>query len=184
MISAKSLAQIKRWWEVAAVLALAALGAYWAYLGGFVLMPLGLGVMALCIPMCLSAYRRQRFAQSIGAAGVIEVVEGELRFFAPAEQGGNPAGMGGFINLPDLVELRLVHLDHHRFWRLKSQDGQALLIPVDAAGNDALFDVFAALPQMDSAALVAALTASSATGTATQTLWRRPALHPALREGT
>ncbi len=183
MISTAALAQIRRWWEVAVVAAIAALGAYWASLGGLILLPLGLGLMALCLPLGLSAYRRQRFAQGIAAAGVIEVVEGELRFFAP-EDSAHPAGMGGFINLPDLVELRLVHLDHHRFWRLKSGDGQALLIPVDAAGNAALFDVFAALPQMDSAALVHALNAQPATGTATQTLWRRPNAQPVLRQGT
>jgi hypothetical protein len=180
MISPQTLAQIHRWWEVGVVGALAALGAYWAALGGYIFLPLGIALIALCIPMGLSAYRRQRFAQTVGAAGMIEVVEGELRFFAP-DDGRQPVAMGGFMNLPDLVELRLVHLDHHRFWRLKSQDGQALLIPVDAAGNDALFDVFASLPNMDSAALVAALTATSATGTATQTLWRAPALRPAVR---
>ena len=183
MISPQTLAQIHRWWEVGVVAALAALGAYWAALGGYVLLPLGVSVIALCIPMGLSAYRRLRFAQSVTAAGVIEVVEGELRFFAPPDA-AQPAAMGGFMNLPDLVELRLVHLDHHRFWRLKSLDGQALMIPVDAAGNDALFDVFAALPNIDSAALVNALSTQSATGTATQTLWRAPALRPALRQST
>jgi hypothetical protein len=180
MISPQTMAQIHRWWEVGAVAALAALGAYWAALGGYILLPLGIALIALCIPMGLSAYRRQRFAQTVGAAGMIEVIEGELRFFAP-DDGRQPAAMGGFMNLPDLVELRLVHLDHHRFWRLKSQDGQALMIPVDAAGNDALFDVFASLPNMDSAALVNALSRSSATGTATQTLWRRPDRRAALR---
>ena len=180
MISPQTLAQIHRWWEVGVVAALAALGAYWAALGGYILLPLGAALMGLCIPIGLSAYRRLRFAQKVTAAGVIEVVEGELRFFAPADA-AQPAGMGGFMNLPDLVELRLVHLDHHRFWRLKSLDGQALLIPVDAAGNDALFDVFAALPNIDSAALVNALSTQSATGTATQTLWRRPDRRAALR---
>ena len=183
MISPQTLAQIHRWWEVGAVAALAALGAYWAILGGYVFLPLGVALMGLCIPMGLSAYRRGRFAQQVGAAGMIEVVEGELRFFAP-DDGRQPAAMGGFMNLPDLVELRLVHLDHHRFWRLKSHDGQALLIPVDAAGNDALFDVFASLPNMDSAALVNALSAPSATGTATQTLWRRPIARAVLRDHT
>ena len=44
-----------------------------------------------------------------------------------------------------------------RLWRLKQSDGQALLIPVDAKGAERLFDAFANLPGMDSAALVAAL---------------------------
>ena len=59
--------------------------------------------------------------------------------------------------LPELIELRLVTLRGRRVWRLKQADGQALLVPVDAAGAEGLFDAFAILPGMDTAALVAAI---------------------------
>ena len=65
--------------------------------------------------------------------------------------------VGGFLSLQDVVELRLLSLRGRRLWRLKQSDGQALLIPVDAKGAERLFDAFANLPGMDSAALVAAL---------------------------
>jgi len=168
MIRPNALATLLRWWELGAAAAVFALGAYWAaLLGGYVFAPLGFGLMAAALGLGLTATRRLRFAQEIAASGLIEVIEGELRYFAP-----NPSE-GGFINLPDLVELRLVHINQRRFWRLKSQDGQALMVPTDAAGNAALFDAFSALPQMDSAALIGAISAKPAVGAATQTLWRR-----------
>jgi hypothetical protein len=80
---------------------------------------------------------------------VVEVDEGQVGYFGP--------GIGGFVGLPDLVELRLVSVQGGRFWRLKQADGQALLIPVDAAGAERLFDAFASLPGMDTQALVTAL---------------------------
>lgn len=170
MIRPQAFRAIKRWSEIAIAGAMFVLGAYWALaLGGYIFAPLGLGLMGTALGLGVWAYRRLRFAQDVNAAGLIEVIEGELRYFAPDHSAG------GFINLPDLVELRLLHMGARRFWRLKSQDGQALLVPIDAAGNAALFDAFAALPQMDSAALIAAIAAKPATAAGTQTLWRRGA---------
>jgi hypothetical protein len=72
--------------------------------------------------------------------------------------------VGGFVNVPDLIELRLVRLRGRRLWRFKQSDGQALLVPVDAAGADALFDVFATLPGLDMAAVLAAMEPEPETG--------------------
>jgi hypothetical protein len=52
---------------------------------------------------------------------------------------------------------------------LKQSDGQALLIPVSAAGADRLFDAFASLPGMDSQALVTAAGGRAGDGV----IWRR-----------
>ena len=71
---------------------------------------------------------------------------------------------GGAVSLPDLVELRLMTLRGRRLWRLKQSDGQALLIPVEARGADALFDAFAALPGLDTGDLVAALQGGAPAG--------------------
>jgi hypothetical protein len=54
-------------------------------------------------------------------------------------------------------------------WRLKQGDGQALLIPAQAAGAEALFDAFASLPGMDSQSLVAAAGGRAGDGV----IWRR-----------
>jgi hypothetical protein len=169
MIRPAALHLLRRWAEVALAAQAALLGLWLAAKGGYVLLPLGLGLAALALAYGMAAHRRMRFAQSTAAPGLIpgliEVTEGQIAYFA--DQGG------GFIALPDLVELRLITLQRRRYWRLKQQDGQALLIPVDAAQNAALFDAFCTLPQIDSAALIAALSTPPQTDSATQTLWRR-----------
>ena len=80
---------------------------------------------------------------------MVEVDEGQIAYFGPQ--------VGGAVGLPDLVEIRLITMRGRRLWRLKQSDGQAMLIPVEAAGAERLFDAFAALPGMDTAVLVAAL---------------------------
>ena len=178
MIRAHAAAQIARWAEMAGVLAMALMGFYGLSLGGFVWAPLGALTLAAALPLGVMAYRRQQFTQTIQGEGVIEVVEGELRYFAPsAPMIGGPnlpaPAMGGFLSLPDLSELRLIYIEHRGYWRMKTDDGQALMVPIDAAGHAALFDVFAALPHIDHGALLAALARPPATGAGAQVLWRR-----------
>lgn len=165
MIRPAALTLLRRWAEVILAALLALLGLWLASKGGYVLLPIGAGIAGLAGGYAVAAYRRMRFAQDPHAAGFIEVTEGQIAYFSD--------DTGGFIALPELIELRLVTLSRRRFWRLKQQDGQALLIPVDAAENAALFDAFASLPQMDSAALLAALAAKPNADNATVTLWRR-----------
>ena len=129
--------------------ALAAAGGWLVWLGGYFLAPLGLALLALGVGWAVLASRRLRFGQAGDAPGVVEVDEGQIAYFGPQ--------VGGAVGLPDLVEIRLITMRGRRLWRLKQSDGQAMLIPVEAAGADRLFDAFAALPGMDTAALVAAL---------------------------
>ncbi len=135
--------------EVIAGGATVALGLWLAAHGGWLLVPAGLCLAALGLWFAVMAWRRMRFDQGPDGPGVVEINEGQVGYLGP--------GAGGFVSLADLVELRLLTLRGRRVWRLKQADGQALLIPVDAAGADRLFDAFASLPGMDSSALVAAL---------------------------
>lgn len=150
----------------------AALGLWIAAQGGWLLGPLGAALAVLAAGWGAIALRRLRFASAVGAPGMVEVDEGQVGYLGPA--------FGGFVALPDLVELRMLTMGGRRLWRLKQADGQALLIPVDAAGADRLFDAFASLQGMDTAALVAALAPEAAgsgtqlaTGAATRVIWRR-----------
>ena len=167
--------------EVIAAGAVVAFGLWSASYGGYVLVPFGLLVAAFGAGLALQAWRRLRFAQGGEAPGVVEVDEGQISYMGPA--------LGGFVAVPDLVEVRLVSLRGQRLWRLRQSDGQVLLVPVEAAGAEALFDVFATLPGMDMAALLAALTPGGAPGGApggtavgtglaagevAQVIWRRP----------
>ena len=149
-----------------------ALGGWMIALGGYLLVPLGAVVGAVGLTLALTALRRARFEQSVAAPGLVELDEAQIGYMGP--------GAGGFINLPELVELRLLSLRGRRVWRLKQADGQALLIPVDAAGADRLFDAFAGLPGMDTGALVGALGQPNPVGATaltlaaeTRVIWRR-----------
>jgi hypothetical protein len=130
-----------RWREVLAGAALALFGG-WTTAQGLAVLALGLGWV-------LTSWRRLRFQQDGEAPGVVRVTEAQIAYFGPR--------VGGFIGLPDLAEIRLLTLRGRRIWKLKQGDGVTLHIPVEADGAEALFDAFAALPGIDTAALVAAL---------------------------
>lgn len=165
-----------RWREVGAA-GLVVLAGFWiAAQGGWVLVPFGLVMAGLGAGLGVQAWRRMRFLQGEDAPGLVEVDEGQISYMGPQ--------VGGFVSVPELVELRLVTLRGRRLWRLKQADGQALLVPVDAAGADGLFDVFAMLPGLDMGAVLAALSPDGgsagtaggralAAGEAMQVLWRR-----------
>jgi len=126
-----------------------ALGGWLIALGGYILIPLGALVGGVGLVLAVTALRRMRFEQSVAAPGVVELDEAQVGYLGPE--------IGGFLSLQELVELRILSLRGQRVWRLKQADGQALLIPVDAKGAERLFDAFANLPGMDSAALIDAL---------------------------
>ncbi|WP_413872651.1 hypothetical protein [Albidovulum sp.] len=163
MIRPEVRAMLHRWREVIAAGLAGAAGLWIASRGGYVLVPFGLAVAALAGGWAMIALRRIRFLHGIGAPGVVEVDEGQVGYFGPT--------FGGFVALADLAELRLAEFYGTRAWRLKTQDGQVLLIPVDAAGAERLYDAFAALPGIDMARVTAALDH----GQPTLPLWRRGA---------
>jgi hypothetical protein len=166
------IAFLRRANEVISAAAMLALGLWLIWLGGYFLTPLGLIIAAIAVAWGVMALRRMRFSQAVEAPGLVEVDEGQIGYLGPQ--------IGGYVNLPDLIELRLLSLRGRRMWRLKQSDGQAILIPVDASGADRLFDAFASLPGMDTAALVGALQAPPITGSSalsiaaeTRVIWRR-----------
>ncbi|MCL4188740.1 MAG: hypothetical protein KJZ85_14130 [Rhodobacteraceae bacterium] len=131
-------------------------GPFYGVLGGLaVLAGAGLAWIGL---------RRRRFAQAGAGPGVVEVLEGQVTYFGPR--------YGGAAALSDLTEVRLLERAGRRVWRLAQDGGPPLFIPVEAAGAEALFDLFAALPGLDAGALIAAL---ARPGTPDRLLWRRGA---------
>lgn len=175
----EAIAALLRWREVGLAAMIAAVGLWIAGLGGYVFLPVGAGIAALGLGLGLLAWRRMRFANAGGAPGLVEVDEGQISYFGP--------NVGGFVAIPDLVEVRLATVRGNRFWRLKQSDGQALLVPVEASGAERLFDAFSALPGMDTQTLVAALTPQGqgagrglgvvdSAGTIGPVIWRRGTL--------
>ncbi len=146
-------------------------GLWMMALGGYVLVPLGLLVAGVGVVLTVNAVRKARFMQDVSAPGLVELDEAQVGYLAPET--------GGFLSLDELVEIRILVLRGKRMWRLKQADGQALLIPVDASGAERLFDAFANLPGMDTAALVAALQPLAPTAgnlslaAQTRVIWRK-----------
>ncbi|MCX7286434.1 MAG: hypothetical protein NTW20_02425 [Rhodobacterales bacterium] len=149
------IAGLTRWREVIAASALGALGLWLLVQHGYLLPILGLALAAIGLGWVLQALRRRRFAQDGEAPGIVRVTEAQIGYLGPR--------VGGFVGLPDLVEVRLLTLRGRRIWKLRQSDGETLHIPVEAQGAEALFDAFMALPDMDSAALVAALGSTATT---------------------
>lgn len=149
LIRPELLAALHRNAELLVALALAAFGGWTAAQGGYLLTPVGLALLALGLGWALTTWRRLRFLQSGEAPGVVRVTEAQIAYYGPR--------VGGFVGLPELVEIRLLTLRGRRIWKLRQADGQLLHIPVESDGADALFDAFATLPGIDMAALVAAL---------------------------
>lgn len=135
--------------ELIAALGLAALGSWVAWQGGYLLVPLGLAMLGLGIAWAVLSFRRLRFQQDGDAPGIVRVTEAQVAYMGPR--------IGGFIGLPDLIEIRLLALRGRRVWKLRSATGELLHIPVEAVGAETLFDAFAGLPGMDTAAMIAAL---------------------------
>jgi len=155
------LAAARRGRELIAAGLVALAGLWLMWLGGYLLFPVGTLILAICAVWVRQTWRRLRFSQDLAAPGMVEVDEGQVGYLGPT--------FGGFVALPELTELRILTLQGQRLWRLKQSDGQALLIPVSAAGADRLFDAFASLPGMDSQALVAAAGGTAGDGV----VWRR-----------
>ncbi|KZZ00350.1 hypothetical protein A3747_05445, partial [Sulfitobacter sp. HI0076] len=83
--------------------------------------------------------QRARFRGEGDGAGAVQVVEGQITYFGPLT--------GGTVALRELQRLSLDRQMFPAHWRLEPRDDKApLLIPVNAAGSEALFDAFAALP--------------------------------------
>lgn len=148
-------ASLHRLREVIAAAVLTALGGWVSLWGGYFFLPLGLVLLALGVGWLVLGLRRLRFQQGGEAPGMVRVTEAQIAYLGPR--------VGGFVGLPELAEIRLLTLRGRRIWKLRQADGETLHIPVEAAGAEALFDAFAALPGMDTAALVAALAAEGVT---------------------
>jgi hypothetical protein len=154
-------ASFASWREVLAAAAVAAMGLWLIWLGGYLLVPLGVIFGTFGLIWAAIALRRRRFARTVEAPGVVEVDEGQVGYLGPT--------FGGYVSLRELTEIRLIDIHGKRHWRLRQADGQVLLIPVAAAGAELLHDAFATLPGIEMTVLSRALDARQGT----DILWRR-----------
>ncbi|MBT0958010.1 hypothetical protein IV417_11490 [Alphaproteobacteria bacterium KMM 3653] len=156
---------LRRWSEVLVMFAVAAFG-LWVFLrGGYIFQGLGVLIVIAAFAFGLAAWRRMQFRMAVDAPGLVEVVEGRVSYLGPY--------FGGSVDLGDLQELQVLDVaGRRRCWRLKQNDGQALLIPFAAEGAAALYDAFVLLPGLRGAALSGA---ASRPASDPVTIWRASA---------
>ncbi len=141
----------------------------WLVVGpGFLLAVLGYaGMIAGGLAIWLGI-QRARFRGAGGGAGAVQVDEGQVTYFGPLT--------GGSVALRELVRLTLDRQLFPAHWRLEQQGQPALLIPVNAAGADALFDAFATLPGLQTERMLQEL---HATPHQAVVIWQKSAMAPA-----
>lgn len=132
--------------------------------GGWLGIALGAAMVVLAVTGGVNWWRRSRFSAAPPAAGVVEITEARVGYLGPQT--------GGFVDLDALEQIDLVsrHPGQTR-WRLLTDDGSLLEIPLGARGAEALLDAFAALPGMEMGRATAALDRLGEPGRIT--VWRR-----------
>ncbi len=133
-------AWFRRWRETLAAIAVASLGAWWAFASAGLLAWIG-GALALGgVAVAGASFQRTRFRSHGGGVGVVQLDEGRLTYFGPLT--------GGSLDLRDITEVAHDPQGRPPHWVLRSPE-TTLAIPVDAEGAEALFDAFSQLPGLD-----------------------------------
>ncbi len=156
-------ATLWRWREVIVGLALLAFGLWWV-IGGFgVVRGIGFVICAVAIALILAGAQRSRFRQTGTGPGVVQVTERRLAYFGPLT--------GGTMDIEDVTRLELEPKARPAaHWIVSGMGGKRLEIPVNATGADDLFDLFGALPNLNTESM---LTVLSRTPDARVLVWER-----------
>lgn len=131
-------AALWRWREVMAGVAVLAFGLWWAVAMYSPVRWLFVPLLAIGAGVTWTGIQRVRFRRGGGGAGVVQIVERRLAYWGPLT--------GGMVDMDDLARLTFDPGHRPAHWVLTPHGGVPLLIPVDAEGADALFDLFTALP--------------------------------------
>lgn len=161
-------AALWRWREVLVATGLAVLGVWWIMGPGRLLALPGWALVLVAAALALIGVQRGRFRGASDGAGAVQVDEGQIAYFGPLT--------GGVVALRALERLSLDRSATPPHWRLDAPDQTPVLIPVNAAGSDALFDAFATLPGLRTQRMLAELQGGKAH---VVVIWERKPLRPA-----
>ncbi|KAE9632612.1 hypothetical protein [Parasedimentitalea maritima] len=156
-----------RWRELVVAAVVLLMGLRWV-LGAFGLLFWG-GWVLLIIGTALAivGVQRLRFRLEADGPGVVQVDEGQIAYFGPLT--------GGAVAVSELTMLALDHTAKPAHWILQQPGQDALHIPVNAAGTETLFDVFASLPGLRTERMLAELRKP---GPHHVVIWERNATRP------
>lgn len=138
MIRAEAKQKLWRWREVLFAIIIIGLGYFWIVSFFGLLRWLGVVLTIIGGALLLIGFQRGRFRSDQDGPGIVQVVEGQIAYFGPAE--------GGLIAISEMTRISLVMLNEARCWKLEQPSLATLYIPVTANGTDQLFDAFATLP--------------------------------------
>lgn len=143
-------AAIWRFRDVWGSLIVLALDAWWAWTGiGFVRW-LGYIIAVLGVMLLIAGIQRGRFRQGSDGPGVVQITERRLAYFGPLD--------GGVMDIADVSRLSFDPSGHPApHWVLTGPEARDLAIPTTATGAEALFDVFATLPDLKTEKLLGVL---------------------------
>ena len=112
-----------------------------------VLIVVGSTIALISICAVVVSYIRISFSKFPNGVGIIEVKEKQIIYF-------DPSG-GSVFSSDSLISIELNFSDKlGLIWSLKTEDGSFVEIPLNASGNEKLFDVFMTLPKIDQAHLL------------------------------
>lgn len=161
-------AELWRWREVLGGAAVILLG-WWLVAGpGLLLAVPGYALIAAGVAFVWLGVQRVRFRKSGHGAGAVQVDEGQIAYFGPLT--------GGIVALREMDRLSLVRGSYPAHWKLEQPGQNAVMIPVDAAGTEALFDAFAVLPGLKTERMLAELADDK---TLSVVIWERQPMRPA-----
>ena len=152
---------LNRWRGTLIACGVMVLGVYWSLTAFGALKWLGWVLIVIGASLLWTALQRARFRARGEGPGVVQVVEGEIRYFGPRG--------GGFAALDTIAALSLGAGGDS--WLIESLGGEVLVIPRAAAGAEELFDLFASLPGLNMATLLRILAQDPLPRA--QTIWRR-----------
>ncbi len=109
---------------------------------------LGWVCLLLGAALIYTGVQHLRFRTRGEGPGMVEITERRVTYYGPLT--------GGMADLDLLARLELVP-GKPAHWQLTAETGGRLAIPVNAAGADGLFDLFAALPGIRTEAMLSAL---------------------------
>ncbi len=158
---------LRQWREVFYGAGVLLLGLSWIFGSLGLLYLLGFPVAIIGLVLIWVGVQRARFRTSSDGAGAVQVDEGQISYFGPLT--------GGVTALADLERLTLVRNLEPAHWRLDTPQQNSLLIPVNAAGSEALFDAFATLQGLQTERMLSEL---NATGDQPVVIWERHSLRP------
>jgi hypothetical protein len=160
-------AAVWRWREAIAG-ALVTLAGLWLISGpGFLLAVPGYAFLFGGIVLIWLGIQRGRFRGPDGGAGAVQVDEGQVTYFGPLT--------GGTVALREMESLTLEGAMFPAHWRLAQKGQPPLLIPINAAGADALFDAFATLPGLRTEKMLSTLRTNPHQAVV---IWQRGPLRP------